>query len=106
MKKISTGNDLDKALISHSFILFMHSTRCLLSGITYKAMKAFIRENKAVPVFLIDVIQNRELSQCIISRFAVSHQSPQVILIKNGKVVWNASHFRISKKNLEAHLKR
>jgi bacillithiol system protein YtxJ len=47
-------------------------------------------------VALIEVQRARELSTEIENRLGVAHESPQVIVLRNGQVVWNASHFKIT----------
>ena len=74
-------------------ILFKHSTRCSVSRMALKGFENEynIEEESAKPYFL-DLIAHRDVSNEIASRFMVTHQSPQVIVVKNGKAVYNASH--------------
>lgn len=74
-------------------IIFKHSTRCSISRM---ALKTFEREynieiGEAKPYFL-DLLEHRDISNEIALRFEVMHQSPQLILIKNGKAVYTTSH--------------
>lgn len=74
-------------------IIFKHSTRCSVSRM---ALKNFEREynieiGDAKPYFL-DLLEHRDVSNEIASRFNVMHQSPQIIVIKDGKAVYNTSH--------------
>lgn len=74
-------------------IIFKHSTRCSISRM---ALKNFEREynieiGDAKPYFL-DLLEHRDVSNEIASRFNVMHQSPQIMVIKNGKAVYNTSH--------------
>jgi len=46
-------------------------------------------------VSLLDVHQSRELSRELATLTGVEHESPQVIVLKNGKAVWNASHYGV-----------
>jgi bacillithiol system protein YtxJ len=74
-------------------IIFKHSTRCSISRM---ALKTFEREynieiGDAKPYFL-DLLEHRDISNEIALRFEVMHQSPQLILIKNGKAVYTTSH--------------
>ena len=89
-------NQLD-AIVEESaetpVLLFKHSTRCSVSRMALKSFEKeySIDENKAQPYFL-DLLEHRDISNAIASRFGVTHQSPQLILIKNGKAVYNTSH--------------
>lgn len=76
-----------------SVIIFKHSTRCPVSRMALKNFENeySIEEGSAKPYFL-DLIAYRDVSNEIASRFKVVHQSPQVIVIKNGQEVFNTSH--------------
>lgn len=74
-------------------IIFKHSTRCSVSRM---ALKNFEHEyaidiDIAKPYFL-DLLEHRDISNEIASRFGVVHQSPQLLLIKNGEAVYTTSH--------------
>lgn len=72
--------------------IFKHSTRCSISRMALKQFEnEFDFPEKVTPYFL-DLIAFREISNDIASRFGVQHQSPQLILIKDGKAIYNASH--------------
>lgn len=74
-------------------VIFKHSTRCSISRMALKTFEReyAIEEGKAKPYFL-DLLEHRDISNEIASRFDVQHQSPQLILIKNGIAVYNSSH--------------
>jgi len=74
-------------------IIFKHSTRCPVSRMALKNFENeySIEEGSAKPYFL-DLIAYRDVSNEIASRFKVVHQSPQIIVIKNGQEVFNTSH--------------
>ena len=73
-------------------IIFKHSTRCSISRMVLKQFEnEFDLQDKVIPYFL-DLLEYRNVSNEISSRFGVYHQSPQIILVKDGKAVYNASH--------------
>lgn len=73
-------------------LIFKHSTRCSISRFALKQFENdFNLEEKINPYFL-DLLNYRAISNEIAIRFNVQHQSPQVLLIKNGVVVYDASH--------------
>ena len=72
-------------------VVFKHSLTCPISAAAYEQMEEFAGE-----VALVEVQRARELSAEIESRLGVTHESPQVIVLRNGQVVWNASHFKIT----------
>jgi len=77
-------------------IIFKHSTRCPVSRMALKNFENEygIEEGEAKPYFL-DLIEHRDVSNEIASRFNVVHQSPQVLVIKNGQSVYDESHGEI-----------
>lgn len=86
-------------------IIFKHSTRCSISRFTLKQFESeFDMEAKVIPYFL-DLLNHRDISNEIATRFGIEHQSPQLILIQDGKATYDASHDSISvgdvKRNLE-----
>ena len=72
-------------------VIFKHSLTCAISATAYDQMAEFEGE-----VALVEVQHARELSEEIEHRLGVAHESPQVIVLRNGEVVWKASHFRIT----------
>lgn len=79
-------------------MIFKHSTRCSVSGMSLDRMLRNWKtgdEEKVVPYFL-DLIAHRELSNLVAREFGVPHESPQVILVKKGAAIFDTSHFDIS----------
>lgn len=72
-------------------VIFKHSLTCPISAAAYEQMAEFKGE-----VALIEIQRARELSTEIENRLGIAHESPQVIVLRNGQVVWSASHFKIT----------
>jgi bacillithiol system protein YtxJ len=72
-------------------VIFKHSLTCPISSSAYAQMAAFPGE-----VALIEIQRARALSTEIENLLGVAHESPQVIVLRNRQVVWNASHFAIT----------
>jgi bacillithiol system protein YtxJ len=93
-KRIADTEALD-ALIESSngrpLVIFKHSLTCAISASAHDQMEQYEGE-----VALIEVQRARGLSSAIESRFGVAHESPQVIVLRKGQVVWSASHFKIT----------
>ncbi|MFY7740701.1 MAG: bacillithiol system redox-active protein YtxJ [Flavobacterium sp.] len=82
-------------------LIFKHSTRCSISRFALKQFEnEFDLEEKITPYFL-DLLNYRDVSNEIANRFDVFHQSPQILLIKNGKAIFSTSHDDIDAKFLE-----
>lgn len=76
-------------------LIFKHSTRCGISRMVLKQFEAnFALENKVTPYFL-DLLEHRDVSDAITQEFNVVHQSPQLLLIVEGKSVYDESHGEI-----------
>ena len=85
-------------------VIFKHSTRCSVSRMSLKMFEnEFNLEEKVIPYFL-DLLENRSISNEISTRFNVEHQSPQLLLIKNGEAVYNVSHSDIDALVLESKI--
>ena len=78
-------------------IIFKHSTRCSISMMVKKRFELdWDKLPQSVPVYFLDLIKYRELSNKIASDFSVSHESPQLLLIKDGDCILDLSHSEVS----------
>lgn len=89
--EMSSFEEMAERSKERPLVLFKHSLTCPISAAAYSQMSGFAGE-----VALIEVQRARELSKAIGDRLGVPHESPQVIVLLNGRVVWNASHFEIT----------
>jgi bacillithiol system protein YtxJ len=84
--------------------IFKHSTRCSISRMALKQFEnEFDLEGSVTPYFL-DLLNHRDISQEIATRFEVYHQSPQLLLIKEGKSVYDVSHSDIDAVELKGRV--
>lgn len=90
----------------HPVLLFKHSTACPISGAAYRRTGAYLDEKgeEAPEVYLVKVIEHRPVSLKIEEALGVKHESPQAILLKDGKAVWDTSHEDITAETLETAL--
>lgn len=91
---------LDELRNAPAAIVYKHSTRCAISWIAKREVDRFLGGAPGVPVYLIDVVQNRALSQEVAKVLDVKHESPQAILLRAGEVQEHVSHGRITAKLL------
>ena len=93
---IDSEEKLEEVFRAGKAVLFKHSTACGVSAVVYKEMEKFARENPGVPVYLLGVREQRDLSTKVQGVFGIQHESPQAIVIKDGKAVWNDSHSAVT----------
>jgi bacillithiol system protein YtxJ len=82
-------------------IIFKHSVRCGVSGV----VKGRLEKGKLpddADYYFLDIIHNRALSNKIAEEFKVYHESPQVLVIKNGECVYDESHMGINPQEIVA----
>jgi bacillithiol system protein YtxJ len=84
--------------------IFKHSTRCSISRFALKQFENEFDSADATDTYFLDLIEHRDVSNEIASRFQVVHQSPQLLLIKNGQSVYDVSHSDIDAKDLAERL--
>ena len=93
--------EIEKQSQTKTQVIFKHSTTC---GISKMAMKQFVSAynlDANLDLHYIDLLNYREVSNETGHKFQVIHQSPQLLIIKNGVAVANASHGGISDLDLE-----
>ena len=85
-------NEIMELSYQQPVVIFKHSTRCSISRMALKQFEnEFDLEGSVTPYFL-DLLNYRDISNEIATRFEVYHQSPQLLLIKEGQSVYDASH--------------
>lgn len=84
--------------------IFKHSTRCSVSRMALKQFENEFNSPDSVETYFLDLIAYRDVSNEIATRFQVMHQSPQLVLIKEGKSVYNASHSDIDAQELKSKI--
>ena len=82
-------------------VVFKHSSTCGVSSRAYTEMSKL-----TLPIGIVVVQDARPVSAEIEKRWQVNHETPQVLMIKDGKVVWNASHFQVKAEAVEAALRK
>ncbi len=76
--------------------IFKHSTRCGISSMVIRKFESTANFTvDEVDAYYLDLLNYRPISMAIQDKFGVMHQSPQLIILKNGKVVHHASHHDI-----------
>lgn len=87
----SALEELFKRSDSQPVLLFKHSTTCPISAAAYQQMSRYGGE-----VSLVVVQTARDISKRIEALTGLRHESPQAIILREGKAVWSASHWNIT----------
>lgn len=82
-------------------VIFKHSTRCSISSVAYQRLQK-AKQPDGLDFYYLDLLAHRPLSTKIAEVFSVHHESPQVLLIKDGKCIFNESHLGISMNDIVA----
>jgi bacillithiol system protein YtxJ len=77
-------------------VIFKHSRACGTSAQAFDELQSLLHEGEAADVYLVDVLRHRSTSQAVASRFGIRHESPQVLVLRDGQVGWHGSHFRVT----------
>lgn len=101
IEEIGWGVDLDRLLNGELVVVFKHSTACPVSWAAHAHVVRFHKHHPDVPMYLVPVIQQRPLSRQIAERTDVWHESPQIIVLRNGRVVDSLSHGEITESQIE-----
>ena len=78
-------------------LIFKHSTRCSISSMALSRFERQWNQEKMGKVhpYYLDLIQYRNISNLIAEKLDINHESPQILLVKNRKCIYNASHSAI-----------
>jgi len=99
-------NEIIEQSIEKPVLLFKHSTRCSISAMAKSRFESqWELENDVCPTYYLDLITFRPISNEIAEKTGVEHQSPQVFVLKNKDVIYQASHNGIDAKEIQALLK-
>ena len=94
--------EIKKTSFEKPVAIFKHSTRCSISRMAWNQFqKHYNIASENMEVYFLDLIEHRDISNAIADDFQVQHQSPQILVIKDGVCVFNTSHESIDAKDLE-----
>ena len=104
--EINSSDELEQYLNtadkSQPFIIFKHSTRCSVSRMSKQLFEGEWKNNKEV--YLINVVENRQASNSVAAKFGIQHESPQILVIRNDKCIYDASHSMIDANTVSEYL--
>lgn len=96
-KNLTSVEDLHAALEASNtqpVVLFKHSTRCSVSLMAKRMLDS--TWNLPIDAYFLDLLAHRDVSNAIAEELQVEHQSPQLIVVKDGEAIHHASHGAIN----------
>ena len=101
-------DELDRALVEsrhRPLLLFKHSYSCGVSAEALDELLVHLAEKRSDARYALVTVQtHREVSNAIATKLGIRHETPQALLVRDGRVVWSASHFRVNAAALEKAL--
>ena len=101
LNDISMLDEIDQQSFSKPVLIFKHSTRCSISSMTLNRFENSVKDEAGFQLYFLDLISHRDISNEVAMRYQVEHQSPQAILVRDGKAVYDASHTGIIYEEVE-----
>lgn len=102
LESIDQLEDIIEISKQKSIVIFKHSTRCFISKSALRSFEAeYDISSDKMDAYYLDLLNFRDISNEIATRFNVIHQSPQILVIKNGVCVYHASHENIQVNDLK-----
>lgn len=102
LTQVDQLKDIENKSKTKTQVIFKHSTRC---GISRMVLKQFVASynltESDLDLYYLDLLNHRDVSNETGYKFQVMHESPQLLIVKNGVVVAHASHGAINHLNLE-----
>jgi len=92
MRELNSVDDWMGVLADDRAVLYKHSPICGLSHRALPQVERFAEQRPDVPIYTVNVIRRRKVSNRIAEDLGVRHESPQVIVLSAGQLQWHASH--------------
>ena len=110
LKRLSGVEDFERELAAtgdRPLLLFKHSFTCGVSAEALDELLSHLNEHQRDATYAMVTVQtHRDVSNAVARKLGVRHESPQALLIRDGHVVWSASHFRVTAAAVEAAFRR
>jgi len=105
LESIDTLDQIESDSHNKTVAIFKHSVSCGISAhVKHSLESQWNFGEDELDIYYLDLINNRPISNEIASRFKVIHQSPQILIIKNGEVSYHSSHMAVTADNIQTAL--
>ena len=109
LRPVQRLDELERLLAesdTRPLLLFKHSYSCGISAEALDELVEHLNGGPASAQYAIVTVQtHRDISNAVTARLGIRHETPQAILIRGGKAVWSASHFRVNAESIEKALR-
>lgn len=85
-------------------VIYKHSTTCGISSMTLRMFRDVYEMDTECDLYFLTIQSHRDISNAVASQFGVRHESPQLLILKNGKVAFHTSHGAIAEINLKDYI--
>lgn len=98
--------ELKRESHQQTILIFKHSTTCSISRTALSRLERNWNENEMMKVkpYFLDLLSYRRISNSISDQFSIEHESPQILLIRNGQSVYDRSHLDIDYKRVKSEI--
>lgn len=94
--------DADKESHSRVVLIFKHSTSCPISQVAKRRIEDnWSDEDNSIKPYYLDLKSYRDISKTIAEKYQVHHESPQVLIIRDGECIYDASHLDITLEDIK-----
>ena len=97
-------NEIIEKSQSKPQVIFKHSTRCSISSMAKNRLERSVAPADT-DFYYLDLIAHRNISNKVAAEFDVYHESPQILVVKNGECIYDESHSSISMSEIEEQVK-
>jgi len=103
LENLEQLEEIKKSSFDKPVLIFKHSTRCSISHMVLeKFQDNYDISAENLDAYFLDLIAKRPISNKIAEEFSIYHQSPQILVIKDGKAVFDTSHMMIDVDKVKA----
>ena len=103
-KQIETVDGMLEASRGQKVMVLKHSTTCPISSRAKREVDTLLAENSAAEFYLVVVQEQRNVSNELAEKLEILHESPQLLLIEDGRVTEHWSHHQITREAAGAAL--
>lgn len=104
LSAVSQLDEIEKESFNLPVIILKHSTRCSISSMAKNRLELYWDPAIDIKPYYLDLLNHRDISDEIARRYGVKHESPQVLLFRNGTCIYHESHNGIDYNQLKSQL--